>query len=227
MNPLEEQLRNAAKKFSIGEITTAEMEEMIDRCNRELGESAVDRILGGDPAEGEVNLAEMYDKFLQLEKHSKEEWAKISKDYKFENEQLIGKYLVAYIKMEYFVNALIKEEFQHKGILVVQHRQRLPFPVKLDLLRIEGREYLDYLNLAEELNHVRNKLAHDLRFDFLNHKPKEISKFINPNLKLTAEEKLKHLVELIHLCCYYFQLETEPMRKKADEIFNKDTENKN
>jgi hypothetical protein len=221
MNPLEQLLKEALKNFSHGKITEAEMQQIIEQSERELGAQAVEKIICGDPSEGsEINMAEEWDKYLRIEQHGKEEWAKISKNYNFENERMIGKYLVAYLKMEYFVNTLIREEFQERGYKIVEQRLRLAFPVKLDLLRIENRAYLDYLELAEELNQVRNKFAHRLDFDIVKFKGRAISRFLNPALEITGEEKLQHLIELIQLCCYYFQLETEPTRKKTDEIFN-------
>lgn len=138
------------------------------------------------------------------------------------DEEVIGKFLVAHLKIEYIINMLLRENMRETDKKSNGAVEYVDYIDRIKLLPTEGKAYTRVINLIHELRKLRNKLAHKIYFDFDSHHSPEIDKYLNPYFNETKQGKTKieNIIDVINYVCFLLLLETNEMKETKQKIIH-------
>jgi len=228
MDPIEEQFREDYKKTVLGEMTGDEFGAKFPFYEQHFGKEKFDEFFHGKSSDITINLAEAWVGFEDLKKIADEEWGNISSVLHLGNDVFIGKFLVARLKVEHVVNQLLFESFPELNNENKEILEKSSFALRLSILPAVGKLYQGYIKLLHELNDIRNKLVHDLRFNLDEYKIEDWKriKYGEPDLpnhlspKIRGEVRQEVLLSLLDNALFYLLLETEALKEKKMKIIN-------
>lgn len=214
-DPMEEKFREDYKKTVLGEMKAEEFEIKLAEYEAYFGKEKLEELLYGDKDQEEFDMMGSWEGFDELEKIVEEERRNIDSGVP-DNEEFLGKFLVAWLTVEYAVNKLLFEQDDITSPRIQQMIESLPFAKRIKSLP-RNRTYSRVIGLLFELKNIRNAIAHTLRFSLDEITiGKELKYHLGKDVKGKTREEV--IIALLYLIEFYLLLETKALKSKKDEI---------